>query len=391
MRSVTKNQIQDIRYRVDWLPSILVGAVGLATAVTFFHLAIYFKESLGFSGAEIGVLFAVHAITGLLVTLPAGLANDRLTSRTLVAASLVVHAVSLAGIAAVRSYWPFVGVYFVWGLASGLFRLSLDVQVLKTDTGEHTGRRIGLYQACRFGGMGIGLLLTGYVLSRYDFEGLLIMAAVACLALVLPALWLTPTSVGRVRWSNYWMDMRDPRVLFFAGWLLLFASHWGAEATSYGLFLRENLRLSMSGMGWYMIVEFLAITLTLVLCGRHLNDARVMKAFAVAGLAASGIGQGGMVFEPLAASVAFRALHGVGDGLMFLVIYFGIARLFAVERLGGNTGFISMATMLGYVVGSLIYGPLGELGGYHLPLLISGAVTLVLAPALLAASPLQDR
>ncbi len=386
-----RSDAQEVRYRADWLPSGLMGAVGLATAVTFFYLAIYFKENLGFSGAEIGVLFSVHAVTGLLVTLPAGLANDRLNSRTLVAVSLVFHAVSLAGMAVVRSFWPFVGVYLVWGLASGLFRLSLDVQVLKTDTGERTGSRIGLYQACRFGGMGIGLLLTGYVLSRHEFEDLLVMAAAACLALVLPAFRLAPTRVGRVRWSDYRADMRDPRVLFFAGWLFLFASHWGAEATAYGLFLRENLHLSMSGIGRYMSGEFVAITLTLLLFGRHLRDARVMRAFAVAGLVASGIGQGGTVFEPLAVSVAFRSLHGVGDGLMFLVLYFGIARLFAAERLGGNTGFISMATMLGYVVGSLIYGPLGEQCGYHLPLAISGAITLLLAPVLLAASPFSGR
>ncbi|WP_264861300.1 hypothetical protein [Klebsiella pneumoniae] len=42
-------------------------------------------------------------------------------------------------------------------------------------------------------------------------------------------------------------------MLLFAIWLFLFYLHWGAEFTSYGLFLRENLRLSLLGMGFYML------------------------------------------------------------------------------------------------------------------------------------------
>ncbi len=78
-----------------------------------------------------------------------------------------------------------------------------------------------------------------------------------------------------------------------------------------------------------------------------------------------------------------RLVHGVGDGLMFLVTYYGIARLFAVERLGGNTGFVAMATMLGYVFGALVYGPAGEAWGYGVPLVASGLIALGLAAGLL--------
>jgi len=371
------------RWRSDWLPALLMGANSLATAVTFFYMAVYFDEVLGFSGTAIGVLFAVHAACALAVTVPAGLVNDRLSSRSLVLIAMVGQAASLAGLALVQGFWAVLAVYLLWGLANGLFKLSLDVQVLKTDSGRRTGGRIGLYQAGRFIGLGLGLVLAGQLLSRLGFERHLLLAAAGCVALVGLGVWLLPTPVGRVRWADYRADLRRPRVLLFAGWLLLFASHWGAEATAYGLFLRQDLALSMTGMGWYMVGEFAAIAATLLLLGRGLRDFRRLAVYAVTGLAVSGIGHVGMVFEPLALSLGMRLVHGVGDGLMFLVTYFGIARLFAVERLGGNTGFVAMATMLGYVLGALVYGPAGEAWGYGVPLVASGLIALGLAAGLL--------
>ncbi len=37
------------RWRSDWLPALLMGANSLVTAVTFFYMAVYFDEVLGFS------------------------------------------------------------------------------------------------------------------------------------------------------------------------------------------------------------------------------------------------------------------------------------------------------------------------------------------------------
>ena len=368
--------------KTDWLPAVLMGAVSMATALTFFYLAVWFKEDLGFSGAAIGALFAIHAVTGVAVTLPAGLLNDRVTSRTLVLVGLLVQAACLALLSTVRSFWLFAVIYLIWGLATGLFKLSLDVQVLKTDPGRDTGHRLGIYQASRFGGLGIGIVITGLLLEQLSFASLLGWVALVCLLICPLALWLRPTRIGRVSWADYRADLGRPRVLFFVVWLMLFASHWGAEATSYGLFLREDLQLGMHGMGWYMSGEFIAITLTLALAGRHLVGMRRLQIFALTGLILSGIGGIGMVCHNLPLSVAMRSLHGVGDGLIFLVMYYGIARLFALDRLGGNTGFVSMATMLGYVIGALVYGGLSEAYGYTLPLWLSGAITCGLACSL---------
>lgn len=355
-----------------------MGVLMLTSAVTTFLLPVYLKEQLGFSGGQIGILFAFQAMAGIMVIFPAGLGNDRVTSRTLVSTSLLFLGVLFILISNVRIYALFLAVYFIWNACFHLFRLSLDVQVLKTDSGQKTGGRIGLYQAWRFGGIGVGTIAAGYLIESIDFAQSYLIAAGICLILIIPARKLLPTPIERTRLSEYRADFKDPKVIFFAAWLLLFATHWGAEYTSYALFLRKDLSLSMIEMGWYMSAEFFAILLTALLIGRRLKGTSWIAPVSIAGMILSGIGHIGMVFKPIAVSFSFRALHGVGDGLIFLVFYIGISKLFQAHRLGGNAGLMNLATMIGMIIGALIMGPVGERFGYAVPLWTTGIVTLIL-------------
>ncbi len=98
------------------------------------------------------------------------------------------------------------------------------------------------------------------------------------------------------------------------------------------------------------------------------------------GLATSGIGHIYMTYPVVAWSFMWRLVHGFGDGLILLITYTTIARLFHVDRIGGNAGLISFATTLGVLAGSLIYGPVGASYGYQVPFIISGITSLALIP-----------
>lgn len=374
----------------DWLPLALVGLFLLVTAPTNFFLPVFFRERLGFSGAQIGLLFATQAITGVVAAWPVGLGNDRLRSRQLVALGLALSAAGYALLGALRSFVPVLLLFFGLQLAINVFRQSLDLQMLKTDTGERTGERFGRYQAARFGGLTLGTAAAGYLLARLDFTASLLLVAGLCLGLVLLARRLPDTAVAPVPLAAYWAAFTERRVLLFAGWLFLFALHWGAELTCYGLFLREGLGLSLAGMGWYLSVEFLAILVTVLVGGRAANHPAGLRRFTILGLLLSGVGHVGMVLPQVAASVAFRALHGVGDGLILLVLYVGLRRLFATRSLGGNTGMVNLVLMVGTIAGALVAGPAGERFGYGHPLWVSGVFLVLLILPLLSAR-VKDR
>jgi len=234
-------------------------------------------------------------------------------------------------------------------------------------------------------GFTFGALFSGYSLFSLDFpltlKGMALLTI--ALALVYPFLPVTP---GR-RWElfNYRNDFLKRQVIVFSLWLFLFSLHWGAEATSFGLFLRHNLNLSLIGIGYYMGGEFFAVALSALFFGWVYDRTKGVHAqsFLFSGLVASGLGHILMAYPSLYFSFSWRVIHGIGDGIIALVMYLGINRLFHLERIGGNAGLISMITMIGIFVGSLIFGPLGEKAGYGYPLVISGIIIILILPLLI--------
>ncbi|MBM4370817.1 MAG: MFS transporter [Deltaproteobacteria bacterium] len=371
------------------LPAILAGAFTLVSATGNFFLTVYFREELGFSGARIGLLYALQAVAGVLVALPAGLGNDRILTRHMVAGSLLVQAAGFAVMAGVEAFLPFAGVFLLWNLAANVFRMSLDIHVLKHDDGVQTAPRVARFQAARYGGFAAGTVAAGGALDALGFHPAFLLTAAVVAALALASRALPATAVHRAPMAAYRRDLRAPGVLFFYAWLFLFATHWGAEFTSYSLFLREDLRLSLQGMGWYMAAEFVAMAAAFLFQGHRPRALDRLRSLAVTGLVLSGAGQVAMTLTGVPAlSCACRFVHGLGDASVLLVFYLGVARLFVAERLGGNSGMVNTMTMLGMVVGALVYGPLGEAAGYGVPLAVSGGITAVLAlPVLVCAPP----
>jgi len=373
-----------------WPALLLVSLFSVVTSVGSFYFTLYFRNELGFSGTQIGILFAVQAVTGLLAAVPTGVGNDRVTSRTLVATGLVGQSLGLALFAVVDSFLPVLAVFFLGMLSSAVFKLSLDVQVLKRGTGEKMPAQIGSYQGARFFGLAGGAIAAGYLFAAMDFVPTFLAAGGACLLLLPLTAKLLPTPLSRARLADYRADCARPRVLLFCLWLVLFATHWGAEFTCYSLFLQDNLGLSITQMGWYMSGEFAAIVLTTLLLGYPLRKKADGQAVFAFGLIASGVGHIGMVVDHVPISALFRVLHGSGDGAMFMVFYVGIFRIFSLERMGGNFGVVNMMTMAGMVIGSVAYGTLGASVGYDVPIWISGLVTLALAIPVLMTRPVVD-
>ncbi|MBF0103275.1 MAG: MFS transporter [Desulfobacterales bacterium] len=364
--------------RGDGLLAVILINYNFAVAVTTFLLTVYLKENLGFSGYQIGILFSAQAITGILAAFPAGIGNDRINSRLLIFTGLFLQALCYILMALTQQYIYFLILFFCWTLSSWIFRLSTDVYLLKTDYNNQQSKRIGNYHAYRFIGLTLGTLVFGLCIERISFPVIFIASAVISLLLIIPAWFLSPTPIAKVRFSDYHADFMDPQVLLFACWLLLFATHWGAEQASYPLFLKRNLHLSIMQVSWYLCTEYITIMVSVIFFGNYINSPNRLRINTILGLFCSGIGHIGMIMEPIFVSVLFRIIHGFGDGCILLIMYKGMSDLFSIQRVGGNAGLINVFTMIGYIIGALIYSPLGEKYGYQHPLWLSGLITLCL-------------
>jgi len=259
---VNGSQIQNLSLREDVLPAFLSCGYSFLVALTNFFLPLFLKDHLRFSGAGIGILYGALSITGIVFTFPVGFINDRLTPRTLILWALVLTAVSSWGQGTVTRFLPFFGVFLLFGVATNIFRISLDALLFKSGREVKQGFRYGLFNCMRMVGFTLGALCAGFSLSSLDFP--LTLKGLAFLALILVLVYpLLPSIPGR-RWElfDYRHDFLKRRVIVFSLWLFFFSLHWGAEATSYGLFLRHNLNLSLIGIGCYMAGEFFTVAVS---------------------------------------------------------------------------------------------------------------------------------
>lgn len=361
---------------------MLLFFIGIYSAViscTYFLLPLYLQGTLNFSGGQIGLLYAVLNLNAILVAFPVGVSGDRYPARVLTRLGLAGTALSLGGMAATAHFWPFLAVFWGFGLSLSLFRQSLDILLFKENPAD-TARRFGQFNATRMGGMMLGALGGGVLIYLLNFPRVIQLFGVGLLLLVWPAARLPLTRGVRTSVWQYRRDFFTGPVLFFAAWLFLFTLHWGAEATSLALFLKHNLGLEPMGVGAYMAGEFGVVAVTAYLYGRFWAGKLKPLGFLSLALLASGSGHILMTFPNLPWSFAMRALHGFGDGLILMETYTTVARLFHVDRIGGNSSLISLTTTLGVLVGSLIFGPLGAGLGYQMPLIISGVISLALLP-----------
>jgi MFS family permease len=367
-------------FEQNLLPSMLMSVFSFVTAFTNFFLPIYFRNTLGFSGAQIGILFGAFAATAIMASLPVGLGTDRVTPKWIISTLCIMLALSAFGMSRIRAFSVYLVFFILFGLSVNGVRLALDALYLKVDPGNATGGRMGLYQGLRMVGITLGTAGGGYLLHRVHFSGALVVLSVCSLLLLFGTLLLPNIATVPIRLAQYRADVIRPRVLLFMGWLFLFSLHWGAELTSYALFLQDALKLSLWHMGLYMSAEFVALGISVWWCGQGFDRGVPLRSMAIGGLLLSGIGHVVMCVPVIYISLVARLVHGLGDGAVTIVVYVGMAKLFHLDRMGGNSGLVFLIFSIGSVVGSVIYGPLGQDYGYAMPLIISGMITFLITP-----------
>jgi len=187
------------------------------------------------------------------------------------------------------------------------------------------------------------------------------------------------------------MSLASPR--HFQHFLSLVAAN-GLIVSTIALFMPlyfDKLGLTGVHTGAYFALLSVASVLLALPAGISTDRMSIVKILVFAlllgaihkvGFLLGGVFQVLMCVPNLWASFAFRCVHEIGDGLVFLVYYQGIAKVFKLDRIGGCAAFVSLWTALGALLGALLYGWMGGRWGAHWPLIVSGCV-LAVTPLLL--------
>ncbi len=342
-----------------------------------------YLSTIGLNGYEIGILLAVYAITSVFVSFPTGVVNDRWTIRLTLALGIVMVSAFLLGLGFFESFLLSIPLFLIGGLGSNLEEVSIRTLVYKTKTKNEEGTKFGIYNLVRHTGASIGLFAGGILIYFLDFSLSIKIIGILYLLLI-PFVSFRPVTKYRVKLAEYKRDILNRKIISLGLVMFLFSLHWGAEGTSFGLFLRHNLGLDMFQLGVYTSVTLLFLGVTAYIFGRRIDRGKSnMKNVFVGGMLVSGIFHILHTIPIPWISFLLRIPHEVGDGMTMIAVYFWISKLFGVKRVGGNSGFMFTLMLLGNVIGSLVFGPMGYLLGYHIPLIVSGMTNIACAFLLL--------
>jgi predicted MFS family arabinose efflux permease len=64
------------------------------------------------------------------------------------------------------------------------------------------------------------------------------------------------------------------------------------------------------------------------------------------------------------------------------MIYYGMAKSFSIERIGGNISIILLTLTAGNFIGSMIFSKIGAMSGYEYPFIISGIILIAMSAIL---------
>ena len=359
-----------------WGLSIFNATVKGITTGVFFFWAIYFA-SIGFSGFQIGTIFAVQEIVSLISILPSGFINDRIKSKNLVTIGLIMLAIQFIGISFFQTFPMIMTFAIIGGIGQKLYAASSDSLFYKSIDKKKATKRIAVYQSLNYLFIGLGIILSGQILHlNIPFEDLIKWAGGAYLIMAAISQILPSTIIAHFEFLKYKKDIFKPKVLFFLGIVFLFSIHFGAEGTSYGLFLEKNLGLENQWIGIYMGTSIFLMGFWAVFFSKILKKIRV-KSLLFTGLLLSSIGHIMMAYPEPVYSWIFRVFHEAGDAAMFVFFAYGITSLFDKDRIGGNASMVTFMTILGGTTGAAIFGPIGEHFGYDIPFIATGGVVFV--------------
>lgn len=377
--TTTQNNHDNQSGRNDILKISIFNATvkGIYHSMIFF-LGIYMKK-IGFSGTEIGIIFMVYSLTGLISILPSGFSNDIFKSKHVALIGLSLLAIQYLGIANFTTFPAILTFFLIGSIGKTINSSSMDSLFFKTaENNEHTNKKISLFLSLNSAFVGTGIILGGYLLNLDIPFGKMFTAIGLSFAImaIMSQLILPRNATSKLEILRYKKDILRTDVLFFLLIMFLFSLHYGSEETSYGLFLENVLRLDKFQSGLYMGIAIASMSITVIAIRKILKTVDV-KNILLFGTLVSGLGLILMTIPNTAVSLIFRIVHETGDAAMFFFLYYGTAKLFDLKRIGGNTGIVSFVIIIGAAASNFMFGPIGAKFGYNMPFLISGAVSIL--------------
>jgi MFS family permease len=347
---------------------VLAGAVFATIAARGLTVPLY-AFSLGATRFEVGALFSVSTFAAALLSLPAGVLVDRFGARNLLAASLVLTAVSQVATAFTTTVPPL----FLWqvlgGLAAGVQQSAVFSAVTESVPRGRLGRAMGWLTLSMQLGFTLGPALAGLALRWVDYRTDIAITT-ALLVFTIPGALVTSQTRQQ---SGRGLTLRAPlRALFRQAafvpvvvGLISMTLVWGTFGAFVSIFAKEALGLPSAQVGYLLAIQSIFNAGSRPIAGGLVDRARrrwpiVTVGVAVWALATVVLGHMTGFWLPaliIALGTPFIATAFVTAGVVF-------GDLSNASTRGVTMGMYGTILFLGLSMGPLIFGPAFQRYGY---------------------------
>ena len=342
-----------------------------------FFLPVYMKAQ-GLSDVQIGTVFGLLSISTLVVMLPLGVLSDLFSPRRLIFLGSCTFVLFASLILSAKSYWQFLLVAPLGGVASSTFHIVLYALFLKVIDRNQVGKKIAFYQSGMYLGLGVGPAIGGVLVGEGNFAALLMGVLVVGFIVIALVLRLPESETIRLDIGGYRRDLGHSRILLFLLLAFIYPTHFGVEQTSFTLLLKETLSFSPPRIGLVYLAIGTWMAIIAPLAGHRFDASQSLRALLLGGLIISGTFQIlTAVVDSFGQMIIVRLCHTVGDVLMILSIGVMTAAFFPEARMGGNSAVVVATRTCGVFTGNLGSGFINTALGYGYSFAISGSVLLL--------------
>ncbi len=371
--SITKQNMPHIQHKGNFILLAAIGALAiLSSTLAKTPVLPLFAQHLGATAAEIGWIVMASTLPGIFISFPAGVVADRLGTRRLLIASLLIFATAPWLYLGVTSAWQLLLVRFYHGFATAIFG-TVATAAIATRYTHDRATRLSTFSSVTIVGRSVAPFLGGALISLASFHMVYITCAVSgTLALAL-GMWLprdlpTPDKRHTTRIGfrhSLTQVLRDQRIVITSlteaaqyfvfgaveAFLTVYAHHLGLAAWIIGIILGAQL------VSIVLIKPFMG----------SLSDRAGRKPVIIGGL---WIGALSVALVPLTHTSALLALLSLGFGLGFAAVTSSTTALVSDfsqrGNLGSAIGVLRTVMDIGQSAGPAVTGLLIVTGGYTL-------------------------
>ena len=382
--------------RFFFLIALVGGFAILSSTMSKTPVLPLFAEALKATPSEIGWIVMASTIPGVLVSYPAGLLADRLGSRRLLIASLVVFATAPLLYLLVTQPWQLMAVRFYHGFATAIFGTVAAAAIAERYVADRAAR-LSTYSSVTIVGRSVAPFLGGALISLASFDAVYIACAISGVIAFAAGLLLrdgkpeTATAAPRTLprfWPSLVTVLKDRCIMRVSL----------VEAVQYGVFgaVEAFIALYASSLGipaWQigviLGVQLVSIVFAKPVMGR-LSDRVGRTAVIVPGLL---IGAASVALLALADGFIALAVLSLVFGIGFATVTSSTTALVADftrdNRFGASMGVLRTVMDVGQSIGPVLTGFIVTHLGYA-SAFGTLAASLVLATLLLRGLPAPD-